>query len=115
MNSVPTLQKFCVEHPDSGIILTGHKSRNRGCLGDRPTTITLYLGRYLPFYRYKKHPGLDVNIKNARVRARAEVSCGHYDAIPMVCGDRNCVHYPHVLSSVVGSTNNKGVEDGISR
>jgi hypothetical protein len=40
--------------------------------------------RYLPFYRYKKHLGLDVNVKNARVRARAEVSCGRYDAIP--CG-----------------------------
>ena len=81
------------------------------CQGDRPNTMT----RYLPFYRYKKHLALIVNIKNARVRPRAEVSCGHYKAIPMVCGGRNCIHYPHVLSSVVGSTNNKGVEDDISR
>jgi hypothetical protein len=42
------------------------------------------------FYRYKKHLGLDVNVKNARVRARAEVSCG-YIAIPVLCGGRNCV------------------------
>jgi hypothetical protein len=115
MYSIPALRKFCVEHRDSGVILTGHISRNRGGLGDRPTTMTLYRGRYLPFCRYKKHPGLDVNVKNARVRARAEVSCGHYKAIPMVCGGRNCIHYPLVLSSVVGSTNNKGVEDDISR
>jgi hypothetical protein len=54
-------------------------------------------------------------VKSARVRARAEVSCGHYIAIPMVCGGRNCIHYPHVLSSVVGSTNNRGIEDDISR
>ena len=85
MYSVLALHKFCVqdiilEHPNSGVILTGHRSRNRGGLGDRPTIITLYLGRhYLPFYRYNKHLGLDVNIKNARVRARAEVSFGRYN------------------------------------
>lgn len=41
------------------------------------------------FYRCKKHLGLDVNVKNARVRARAEVS---WYAIPYaVCGDGNCI------------------------
>jgi hypothetical protein len=54
--------------------------------------------RYLPFYRCKKHLGLDVNVKNARVRARAEVS--RYNAIPfVVCGDGNCNCYPRGLSS----------------
>ena len=51
-----------------------------GCQGTRPNT----MARYLPFYRYKKHLGLDVNVKKARVRARAEVSYGRFckDAIP---------------------------------
>jgi hypothetical protein len=52
--------------------------------------------RYLPFYRYKKHLGLGVNVKNARVRARAEISGGRYNAIPLVCGDGNC--YPRGVS-----------------
>ena len=47
-------------------------------------------------------------VKNARVRARAEVSCGHYNAIRMVCGDRDCSRYPRSLS--IGGTN-KGVRD----
>jgi hypothetical protein len=46
----------------------------------------------LPFYRYKKHLGLDVNVKNARVRARAEYA---HNAIPVVCGGGNCSCYPH--------------------
>jgi hypothetical protein len=72
------------------------------CQGDRP--------RYLPFYRYKKHPGLDVNVKNARVRARAEVR--RHNAIQVVCGDKDCsCYYPRGLSSV-GGTNNKGVFRG---
>jgi hypothetical protein len=50
--------------------------------------------RYLPFYRYKKHLGLDVNVKNARVRAPAEVTCGVYNAIPCVVGGGNCSFYP---------------------
>ena len=51
--------------------------------------------RYLPFYRYKKHLGLDVNIKNARVRARAEVSRGRYDVFPCVVGRYvPCCLYP---------------------
>jgi len=72
------------------------------CQGDRPNTMT----RYLPFYRYKKHLALIVNIKNARVRPRAEVSC--YNAIPVVCGDRDCSRYPSSLS--IGGIN-KGVRD----
>ena len=43
---------------------------------------------------YKEHLGL--NIKNTRVRARAEVSCGRYDVFPC-CGGRKyvpCCLYP---------------------
>ncbi len=57
------------------------------CQGNTPTTMT----RYLPFYRYKKHLGLDVNVKNARVRARAQ-AC-RYNVIPILeDGNYNC--YP---------------------
>jgi hypothetical protein len=55
---------------------------------------------------YKEYLGLDVNVKNARVRARAEISFGRYNAIP-VYGGWNCSRYPRGLSSV-GGTNNKG-------
>ena len=67
--------------------------------------MTLCLGRYLPFYRYKKHLGLDVNVKNARVRARAEVR--RHNAIPVVCmyGYRDCSCYPH---SRLDSFNSRG-------
>ena len=77
--------------------------------------------RYLPFYRYKKHLGLDVNIKNARVRARAEVSCGRYNAIPVVCGDGNYSCYPHSRPDSFNSRGGRGFsntevnEDDISR
>lgn len=53
------------------------------------------------FYRYKKH--LDVNVKDARVRARAEVTCGRYNAISLVCGGRDCSRYPRSL--MLGVTN----------
>lgn len=53
---------------------------------------------------YKEHPGLMVNIKNARVRARAEVSFGRYNAI-LVYGGWNCSRYPRGLSSVDGTNN----------
>jgi len=45
-------------------------------------------------------------VKKARVRARAEVSCGRYNAIP-VYGGWNRSRYPRGFSSV-GGTNNKG-------
>jgi hypothetical protein len=80
----PPRSEFCEAIQSKRQIEIDHFS----CQGDRPTTMT----RYLPFYRYKKHLGLDVNIKNARVRARAEDSCGCYDAIPcVVVGGREYV------------------------
>jgi hypothetical protein len=61
--------------------------------------MTLYLGRYLPFYRYKKHLHLKSRlsqiIKNASVGTEAEVTCGRYNAIPCVVGGGNCSFYPH--------------------
>jgi hypothetical protein len=56
-------------------------------------------------WQCKELLGLDVNIKNARVRARAGVR--RRNAIPVVCGYRDCSCYPRGLSSV-GGTNNKG-------
>jgi len=51
---------------------------------------------------YKEQLGLDANIKNARVRARAKYA---HNAIPVVCGDGNCSRYPRLSS--VGGTNNR--------
>jgi hypothetical protein len=53
--------------------------------------------RYLPFYRYKKHLSLDVNVKNARVRARAGVSCVRYNAIPLCGGVRDYSRFLYPL------------------
>jgi len=61
--------------------------------------------RFLPFYRYKKHLGLDVNVKNARVRARAEMVC-RYNVIPLVCGDGNCNDIPEMYPIL--STKSRG-------
>lgn len=56
--------------------------------------------RHLPFYRCKKHLGLDVNVKNSSVCETEEVSCR--DTISF-CGDGggDCGRYPKVVSNSI--------------
>ena len=48
--------------------------------------------RYLPFYRYKKHLGLDVNIKNAST-CEVEAVVLRSNTFPCLCGGRKCIRF----------------------